>query len=58
MTRKPIGLKNKRCKHDWKVYMVRRSQEPGVIKYRYYRCKKCGSTMKSVERPIDFTHKR
>ena len=57
MTRKPIGIKNPRCKHDWKVYMVRRGTKPNIIKVRYYRCLKCGSTMKTVERPIDFTHK-
>ena len=55
---KVIGIKDPGCKHHWKVYMVRRGKEPGVIKYRYYRCLKCGSTMKTVEQPTDFKHKR
>ena len=55
---KTIGIKNPGCKHQWKVYMVRRGKEPGVIKYRYYRCLKCGSTMKTIEQPTDFKHKR
>ena len=55
---KTIGIKNPRCKHHWKVYMVRRGEEPGVVKYRYYRCLKCGSTMKTLEQPTEFKHKR
>ena len=55
---KVIGIKDPVCKHQLKVYMVRRGKEAGVIKYRYYRCLKCGSTMKTLEQPTDFTHKR
>ncbi len=55
---KVIGIKDPGCKHHWKVYMVRRGKEPGVVKYRYYRCLKCGSTMKTLEQPTDFKHKR
>jgi hypothetical protein len=55
---KVIGIKDPDCQHHWKVYMVRRGKESGVLKYRYYRCLNCGSTMKTVEQPTDFKHKR
>ncbi len=55
---KPIGIKNPNCKHNWKVYMVRRGTKSKVIKVRYYRCLRCASTRKTVETETDFKHKR
>ncbi len=55
---KVIGIKDPDCKHHWKVYMVRRGKEPGVVKYRYYRCLKCGSTKKTVETETDFIYQQ
>jgi len=40
------------------VYMVRHGKEPGVVKVRYYRCLKCGSTKKTVETETDFIYQQ
>ena len=53
-----IGITNPDCQHHWKVYMTRHGKAPGVVKVRYYRCLKCGSTKKTVETETDFIYQR
>ena len=47
---KPIGIRDKFCEHDWKVYMVKPAKEEGQ-KVRCSKCSKCGSTRKTITHP-------